>query len=77
MDARRGAGYSAPMPSITEALAEIEPGTEVHLRLADGSTVVGTFQGMRADRVGLDDADDVELDQVVDVGRRVTTDGVE
>lgn len=65
------------MNSDADALAQLEPGREVHIRLADGTTVSGRLKEVADHRIELDDGESIPIADVADVGRRVVTEGPE
>lgn len=64
-------------PAVAEAIAKLEPGTEVVLKLADGRTLEGTLSRVEGDSVQIADEDAVGLADVVDFGEVLETDGPE
>lgn len=63
--------------SITRALQQLEPGSEVRLTMADGREISGTVNESDEHRVSLTDAGTVEADQVEDLVVLRSSDGPE
>lgn len=49
---------------VASAIADLEPGAKVRLRLADGSEVTGQLREKSGETLRLDDANDVDVAQV-------------
>lgn len=62
---------------IRERLADLAPGSRVHIKLADGRDVSGEFTGIDGDTVHVEGADDVEVAKVENVLMDVSSGGVE
>jgi small nuclear ribonucleoprotein (snRNP)-like protein len=67
----------ATAEQIQDALADLEPGSKVKLKLADGSELEGKLASSDADQVQLADADAVEYSQVEDILVQESSDGIE
>lgn len=64
LDAARRGVYSWRMPTEQEvrtALEDLEQGAELHVELADGREITGTYAGEREGRLVLDDVDVAEI----------------
>ena len=65
------------MSTLTEALQNLKPGTEVKLTMSDGSEVAGTVSESDASRVSLQDTGAVDADKVEDLVVLRSSDGPE